>query len=685
MSRSRLPLPALIAVVFIAVLAIVAGFVARAPLERSLVLGSMRSLTKFEIDAAAAERTRDGYVLHDVVIRTPGGGLEIRTPRLSARRERDALARDSLAVVVQSPQVRIDVRRGASHRMPHAQTRLVVRTAGAGTLAVLSERGTLRFDALEGDVRLGEGAPSYEGTLALVVRAQRYPIAVHGRTTPDGAPSAHWTAATLPIVPLAAFGLDDPPLVPSGGSLSAVDVELGATIRASAHLGSFSGTLGHHALRGVHGDLALAGDGIGSRALVGMLDAIPFSASGEVHGLPRDASWLYDGSPDLRALAKLLGEISREPRVRSVRLEAIAPGLAYAQYGLAQPRGPVAISVLAIEAGEPTLRFDTAIAEDHVFSGGERTSALGLRTGAVAGVNGDYFDIGRTYQPQGLLLRGGELVRGPTDRAAALIDKHNRVTFGEFSLSGSVVTARGKMPITELNDWPPGDVCVITPAFGKQLPASPGRTFVALRPLGDGLHFRVTAVESLAGPLPVRFGIAIGPLVRVPLPHVGERIALHYALSPNVPGAIAGIGGGPILVRGGQWYEDPHAPAKDERDYRWPVIALATQAGGSLLLVAVDGRHPERSIGMTRPEFGAVLARLGAIDAMALDSGGSVTMVARSPGDPGVSLHNVPSDNSAERWISDALLLYSDAPAGRIVAPAGSPAPSVLPRAAPTP
>jgi hypothetical protein len=81
---------------------------------------------------------------------------------------------------------------------------------------------------------------------------------------------------------------------------------------------------------------------------------------------------------------------------------------------------------------------------------------------------------------------------------------------------------------------------------------------------------------------------------------------------------------------------------------------------------------------MTRPEFGELLQRLGVTDAMALDSGGSVTLVARSPGAHDATLHNIPSDDSYERYISDALLVYSSAPAGTIVT-------TPLPRVEPTP
>ncbi len=129
----------------------------------------------------------------------------------------------------------------------------------------------------------------------------------------------------------------------------------------------------------------------------------------------------------------------------------------------------------------------------------------------------------------------------------------------------------------------------------------------------------------------MRFGVGISDALG-PLPRSGDIVDMHYAIDPPVPGAVAGIGSGPLLLLDGQWYEDRHAPAPDERDVQWPVIAIGTMPGDTLMFAAVDGRHPERSIGMTRPEFADLLRGYGMIDAMALDSGGSVTLVSRAAG-----------------------------------------------------
>jgi exopolysaccharide biosynthesis protein len=459
-------------------------------------------------------------------------------------------------------------------------------------------------------------------------------------------------------------------------------VDDGPNFHATAKLADVKVALGDHVLHGLHGKLIAVGDGVGTADVEGFLDNVTFRADGEVHDLRSHYRWLAQGTNDLQSLAKLATTIAAEPQLRGpVELEAIAPGLSLGQYHLLGEHGPLAISVLSADPTEKTLRFDTAIAGDHVISNGERTSSMGVRTGAVAGVNGDYFDIGRTYQPQGMLVSGGELVRGPTDRAVATIDRNMHATFGEFHMTGTLETAHGKERVTEFNDWPPGYVSVITPRYGVEL--KPGAaTFVELAPLG-GSKYRVANVTPGDQTIPVSFGVAIGRSAKIPMPKIGETVKLTYATDPPLGGAVMAIGGGPILVKDSTPYDDPHAPAPDERDVRWPVVALAQTKDARLDLIAVDGRHPERSIGMTRPEFAELLERFGATDAMALDSGGSVTLVARTPGDANVTVRNVVSDFSNERWISDALYLYSSAPQPSIVTPKIATTP--LPEERPTP
>ncbi len=674
-----------------ALVAGVAGFIVREPVERALILRSASAITGLAIDAERVEHDGDAYVFEGVRVRTASGAALAAVPLA-----RVVVHGPALAIELDRPRVDFDparyrdADRAASHDAfarweEHATAAIAVHD---GTLAIADARAPgakLAFDHAAGTLRVTPAGVGFDGTLAFVAGADHFPIAAASRPAQGEGTVQHWSAIAMPLAALDAFVQPQAALHPIAGFAREIAIDDGPTLAGTLRLDGARFALGTHALAGMHGTVAFANGGIGSRRLSGTIDRWPFDAAGEVHDLHAHYAWLRDGSNDLQSLGELATTLATEPKLRSLRIEADAPGLAYAQYALMGDHGPLAVSVLAIDPREPTLHVDTALAENHIVSGGERTSVMGLRTHAVGGVNGDYFDIGRTYQPQGMLVRDGSLLRGPTDRAALAIRKDGKVTFGEFHLRGMARMVHETLPITEYNDWPPGHVSIITPDYGKELRATPETTFVALEAVGAGRKtYRVTSVEAATHPITAAFGIGIGHLENMArLPHVGETIAIDYRMDPSLDGATAAIGGGPILVRSGAAYEDPHAPAPDERDYRWPVVALGRRSDARLMLVAVDGRHPERSVGMTRPEFSELLIRLGNTDAMALDSGGSVTLVSRAPGDANVSVRNVPSDNSAERWVSDALLVYSSAPAPTIVPAAVTSTP--VPEARPTP
>ena len=97
---------------------------------------------------------------------------------------------------------------------------------------------------------------------------------------------------------------------------------------------------------------------------------------------------------------------------------------------------------------------------------------------------------------------------------------------------------------------------------------------------------------------------------------------------------------------------------------RFPVSGAAIDGDGELLLMTVDGRVPNVSMGLSRPEFGALMRAFGAQQGMAFDSGGSATLVARVLGDDYPSVQNTPSDGR-ERPVADGLFVYSDAGRGR--------------------
>ncbi len=68
-------------------------------------------------------------------------------------------------------------------------------------------------------------------------------------------------------------------------------------------------------------------------------------------------------------------------------------------------------------------------------------------------------------------------------------------------------------------------------------------------------------------------------------------------------------------------------------------------------MITVDGRNKVLSLGMSFAELQNLVTRVGLVDALNLDGGGSTTMVVRG----GVVNH--PSDATGPRKVSDAIIV----------------------------
>jgi exopolysaccharide biosynthesis protein len=352
--------------------------------------------------------------------------------------------------------------------------------------------------------------------------------------------------------------------------------------------------------------------------------------------------------------------------------EFVAPGIRRATYRLETSDGPLIVNVVAVDPREPSVRFESVVATDRMISSGETVSSMAHRTGAVAGINADYFDIGNTNQPLNAVVKGGALLRTPSKRVVMDVRTDRSIHFENLSFSGSVAYGNSVVPLTTVNEWPPeGGATFLTSAYGS-LKAAPGVAIAQLVP-ADPVHvtttiagtYRIASVgpavgQNVDGPL---LGFGPAALRSASLPNVGDSVTVAMSTVPPLENIATAVGGGPLLVSGGAPADDPNAPAPEETDVRFPVSGAATTRSGELLLATVDGRNAELSIGVTRPEFAALFVGLGATDAMAFDSGGSATLVARVLGDDAASVLNAPSDGE-ERAVGDGLFVYSDAPTG---------------------
>jgi hypothetical protein len=146
-------------------------------------------------------------------------------------------------------------------------------------------------------------------------------------------------------------------------------------------------------------------------------------------------------------------------------------------------------------------------------------------------------------------------------------------------------------------------------------------------------------------------GASIAATLQAEAP-VGTPLTTRLILQPAWTGVVSALGGGPVLVRNGKpIFRSLEDFTNDQISQRDPRAGVGQLADGRIILVAVDGNQPGYSVGLTSFELAQTLARLGAVTASGVDSGGSVTVAFDG------QLLNRPSDAGGERLVKEALLI----------------------------
>jgi len=359
------------------------------------------------------------------------------------------------------------------------------------------------------------------------------------------------------------------------------------------------------------------------------------------------------------------------PRIhtQAPTFEAIAPGVEYGDYELTTDAGPLSIHVIAVEPHHDDVHIDSVLANDHLTSQGETVTSMARRTGAVAGINGDYFDIASTNQPTNIVIHAGALVRTPRKRYALVIRSDGTPRIAELQFSGQAQIGSRTVALQAVNELPPPNsgVSLITPEFGPVAPME-NLTLVGLQPNGTApfTQYRVTGVADNLARQPAGFYLAIGLSAygSTGVPNTGDIVSVSGDLSPGGLSTLgSAIGGGPLLLNNGTFVIDPDGPNGAEFLLRIPSSGAAIAPDGTLFLIEVDGRQPLWSVGLFRPEFAALMRAFGATTGMAFDGGGSSELAVRTLGDTEAQVVNAPSDG-VERKVGDGLFVYSTAPVG---------------------
>lgn len=381
-------------------------------------------------------------------------------------------------------------------------------------------------------------------------------------------------------------------------------------------------------------------------------------------------------------IAGLLAGVLAAPAAAQQQL--LMPGVTYEKQVQFTLHGPVVIHVITapkpggLYSLRPVLSNDAVTGVETVTSIEKRLSA----TATVAGVNGDLFNFNDGH-PSGGLLRSGVLDHAPlAGRSLTGVDTAGNVHVDRVAFFGTWQGSSQRRALSGLNEPPSANgVSLFTPSWGPTTPAVEGTLEVVLFPFPAA-----TPNVDLAGPVvqvkqggatPIPAGgavlVARGPAaekLQAEAP-VGQNVIVRLILKPDLSGIVDAFGGGPVLVRDGRGVFRAQEEFRTEQLLPLnPRTSVGQLADGRILLVAVDGRQPGYSTGMTNFELSQTMVRLGAVTASALDAGGSTTMAFDG------TLLNRPSDPGGERQVAEALLVfytgvYAPLPSEPVLSPNG--------------
>lgn len=330
------------------------------------------------------------------------------------------------------------------------------------------------------------------------------------------------------------------------------------------------------------------------------------------------------------------------------------------------PKGPWAIEVLDVDLSRGYCAVAVKGAPGAV--GRKKTSVLLTELAAtrdvVGGVNADFFSLaGFLGVPSGALISNSKVLVGPGPQPVVAVDSQGRIHLGPIR---GAATIRIDDMVKDVRSWnrPGGEgIAIYDSNWGAQLDTASGVIEVVLDGQSPSMVIRIDTV--LAGAeIPARGYVLVAGrnaeasnrmLLRSLKP--GDRIGVNLALAPFHP--VEAVGGRPMLARDSVILNDVETEGQASFRARNPRTAVGLARNGQrLLLVVIDGRQPDYSLGTTLRETAEIMLALGARDAINLDGGGSSALVYRDSTKT-MRIANKPSDAGGERAVGDALAIVT--------------------------
>lgn len=272
---------------------------------------------------------------------------------------------------------------------------------------------------------------------------------------------------------------------------------------------------------------------------------------------------------------------------------------------------------------------------------------------AIAGINGTFY--WSSMGPIGMLIKDFELISIPIMKRTSIgITNEGKIIWDNPVFNGRIDFNKRNISISidGINQLPEDDkIILFTQEFGKKTPRNNNVCELIL--ISNLVFEKLNHGNNIIPPggyILSAYGKSKQLLKNI---HLLDTYFLNIGLQIHWEITKYAIGGGPRLIKNGKLISNYKTEnfKNDVLVGRAPRSAIGVSKSGLIYLIVVDGRNAGNSIGMTLLELAIFMSKLGCVNAMNLDGGGSSTMVING------KVVNNPSDGY-ERKINNAILIY---------------------------
>lgn len=339
------------------------------------------------------------------------------------------------------------------------------------------------------------------------------------------------------------------------------------------------------------------------------------------------------------------------------------------------------LNVIIADLHNPNVKLDVMTGVDGQLAEKANVLNMAKTTGAVAGVNADYFDMSiaeaATLGPQ---VGGGALMATPTQGLQGMyafgITKQNKPIIETFASQGAVTAANGQTyALSGLNrvvSTIGNAIYMYDASWGSATRARDAATHTEVLVTGgvvQAIYAGSRYPEQIpAGSYILSAGGTGAEFVSKNV-NVGDKLSAKSSLTPVNPNLTYTENDFKMLVGGHTMLVIDGVPAAYTRD----VSSIQPNGNTSRTAVGfskeqryvymVTADHAAGSVGPALPDFQKLLIELGVWRAVNLDGGGSTTAVARPLGDFEAQLVNVPKDGAMRRVVNGIGVFTTSAPA----------------------